>query len=120
MQENRVYELNGNAVGWIAWYIEGKNRVLEAVYVSPGHQRKGIGTQMVDFLVDQLRGIPVTSIAASVLRSGQFAVGFYRNVGFVIHNPEDTRSADYNPELRQYPLRPKPHTRDKSDRVPCA
>ena len=55
---------------------------LELIAVSAGSQRQGLGRQLFDGLVNELRGTGVSEIVLEVRASNHAAVAFYRSAGF--------------------------------------
>jgi GNAT superfamily N-acetyltransferase len=60
-------------------------RVIRSVYVDPTYQRKGVGAQLIDVLVDLAREQAVSTLSVP---SSITAEGFYRKLGFVFVRDE--------------------------------
>ncbi len=80
-QNTLVADCNGETVGF-GCYIrqpDGSGEV-SAIYILKEHHGKGIGTKLMNALMDQLHGS--TPVTLWVLQGNDHAIGFYQHYGF--------------------------------------
>lgn len=70
-------------VGVIALKSSGKEGVVRFLYVKPGFQRKGIGSELLRFLEDYAKGKGLRKLSLVVHSRASWAIRFYRSHGFV-------------------------------------
>ena len=104
VQTKRTYVrlTNGEITGWIAWEPDGQNCVLNAIYVDPAFQRRGVGSELLEFMKSQIATTPALSISAAVLKKGASAMKFYKNRGFHICDVGDVDLNQCNLDLLRY------------------
>lgn len=73
-----VAELAGEAVGTVAWMIDGQRAELTDLWVRPDCQRSGVGARLLALAVAQLRQQGVTRVHIDAEPS---AAGFYGRSG---------------------------------------
>jgi GNAT superfamily N-acetyltransferase len=80
--EARIIVANGVDVGWIQQREDGSAILLGSIYVTPAMQRKGIGTRIIQMLLDlgRQRSHPVTLAVMKI----NPAVALYQRLGFRI------------------------------------
>ena len=61
----------------------GKAALFEDLIVDPKHQRKGIGTKLVNYVIQQARAEGVLRITLLTDLENDTALGLYRKLGFV-------------------------------------
>ena len=59
------------------------------IEVAPKHQRKGIGTALINFVLDIVRKEKMYSAFVFTNHSNEGAVAFYKSTGAVIENGDD-------------------------------
>lgn len=85
-----VYKDDGKIIGTIALSIVSKNRgQLRIVYVHPEHQRKGIGTSLVNYVEDIAREMAIKELFVSTIEKAQSAMNFYQKLGYQITEKEE-------------------------------
>jgi len=75
-----VYESEGGILG-VAGLDMNEIRIL---YVSPGHQGKGIGRLLLEHIIDM---VPRALFSDIIVYSSKQAVGFYKTCGFLDKGP---------------------------------
>jgi ribosomal protein S18 acetylase RimI-like enzyme len=78
----RIIALDGQDIGWVEFRQTGDEVFLKQLYISPRHQRRGIGSQVMRLLLEEQRGA-AKSMALFVLKNNP-ALRFYRRHGFDI------------------------------------
>lgn len=76
-----VAEVHDKIVGFIHASVKGKSH-LHRLYIEPGYQRKGLGTQLYDRMEQELENYNADSIELEVLSGNEKGLGFYREKGF--------------------------------------
>ena len=82
-----VYELEGELVAYAIIYptystFRTKSSMwLEDLYVTPEHRAHGIGKEMLEFLIDEVKRLEYCRLEWSVLDWNQRAVDFYLDMG---------------------------------------
>lgn len=79
----RVIRWRGVDVGVIAVQWRAEELFVCLLEVHPAHQGRGIGTAVMQSLIDQANA-DRKPVALKVLRANQRAVGFYKRFGFVV------------------------------------
>lgn len=72
----------GEDIGWVEFRQTGDEIFLKQLYISPAHQRRGIGSTVVRRLMEERREM-AKSIALFVLKNNP-ALRFYERHGFSI------------------------------------
>lgn len=80
--DTRIITLDGQETGWVEFRRTGAELFLKQFYISPGHQRRGIGSQVLGLLREEQRG-SAKSMALFVLRNNP-AFRFYERHGFEV------------------------------------
>jgi ribosomal protein S18 acetylase RimI-like enzyme len=80
--DTQIITLDGQEVGWVEFWRTGDELFLKQFYISPGHQRRGIGSQVLGLLREKQRG-SAKSMALFVLRNNP-AFRFYERHGFEV------------------------------------
>ena len=85
-------EEDGIIAGFLAYYtnVEGGFAYIPQVWVSDNHQRKGIGGQMLNMLI---QNIPesLSSVRLEVRKNNVKAVSFYNKMGFGVIRDSDNK-----------------------------
>jgi ribosomal protein S18 acetylase RimI-like enzyme len=88
-EDTRIITLNGAEIGWVEFRQTGNEVFLKQLYISPAHQRRGIGSRVMRLLLEERRGT-AKSMALFVLKNNP-ASRFYEQHGFkVIHETHST------------------------------
>jgi ribosomal protein S18 acetylase RimI-like enzyme len=80
--DTRIITLDGQEIGWVEFRRTGDELFLKQLYISPGHQRRGIGSQVLQLLREEQRG-SAKSMALFVLKNN-LALRFYERHGFEV------------------------------------
>lgn len=80
--DTRIITLDGEEIGWVEFRQTGEELFLKQLYISPGHQRRGIGSQVLRLLREEQRG-SAESMALFVLKNNP-AFRFYERHGFEV------------------------------------
>jgi ribosomal protein S18 acetylase RimI-like enzyme len=80
--DTRIITLDGQEIGWVEFRRTGDELFLKQFYISPGHQRRGIGSQVLQLLREEQRG-SAKSMALFVLKNNP-AFRFYERHGFEV------------------------------------
>jgi ribosomal protein S18 acetylase RimI-like enzyme len=78
--DTRIITLDGQEIGWVEFRQAGDEIFLKQLHISPRHQRRGIGSQVMRLLLDEQRGA-AKSMALFVLKNNP-AFRFYTRHGF--------------------------------------
>ena len=79
--DTRIITLDGREdIGWVEFRQTGDEIFLKQLYISPAHQRRGIGSQVMRLLLKEQRGT-ANSMALFVLKNNP-AFRFYKRYGF--------------------------------------
>lgn len=83
---------NDEIIGFIAYYvnIEGQFVYITQIWVSDHHQRKGIGSIMLEQLIKKVPTV-VDKVQLEVRMNNEKASSFYRKVGFLPIREENNR-----------------------------
>jgi ribosomal protein S18 acetylase RimI-like enzyme len=88
-EDTRIITLNGAEIGWVEFRQTGNEVFLKQLYISPAHQRRGIGSRVMRLLLEERRGT-AKSMALFVLKNNP-ACRFYRRHAFdVVWETETT------------------------------
>ena len=82
-------------VGTIGCKIESKRMYIMTLGVLDAYRRFGIGSQLLDWVVEKARSEKISDLVLHVQTSNNAALEFYKNHGFVIDRTEN----DYYPQL---------------------
>jgi ribosomal protein S18 acetylase RimI-like enzyme len=87
--DTRIIVLDGEEIGWVEFRATEDEVFLKQLYISPEHQRRGIGSRLMRLLLEERRGM-AKSMALFVLKNNT-ASRFYEQHGFkVIHETHST------------------------------
>jgi ribosomal protein S18 acetylase RimI-like enzyme len=87
--DTKIITLKGEDIGWVEFRWTGDELFLKQLYISPTHQRRGIGSRVMRLLLEERRGM-AKSMALFVLKNNP-ASRFYEQHGFkVIHETHST------------------------------
>ena len=78
------YELDGELVGVMGIQSVGDVELIRHAYVSPGSQRHGVGSA----LLERLTRSPTRPLLVGTWAAADWAIGFYRRHGFDLVSPE--------------------------------
>jgi ribosomal protein S18 acetylase RimI-like enzyme len=88
--DTRIITLDGQEdIGWVEFRTTGDEVFLKQFYISPEHQRRGLGSQVMRLLLKEQRGA-ARSMALFVLKSNP-ASRFYQRHGFDVVQETPTR-----------------------------
>lgn len=73
--------------GYACYAIHSEKARLEKLYVMPGEQKKGIGTLLLNYIIEKAKPA-VGTLELNVNRENK-SVDFYKSAGFVIVRAED-------------------------------
>jgi ribosomal protein S18 acetylase RimI-like enzyme len=79
--DTRIITFKGEDIGWVEFRWTGDELFLKQLYITPMHQRKGIGSQIIRLLNEQAR--TAKSMALFVLKNNP-AFRFYERHGFEV------------------------------------
>lgn len=78
-----VAELDGRSVvGYAGFWVEGKQAHIAKLAVHPDYRRRGIGSVLLEHLLDQVRRLGLPRAYLEVRRSNVVAQELYRRFGF--------------------------------------
>ena len=84
-----VQEINGTVVGFANFgntRDEDKNSKvigeITSIYLDPEHWRKGLGTELFQFILSEMKNQEFTEVTLWVLDTNQTACSFYQKMGF--------------------------------------
>ena len=82
----------GEIAGFLAFYTntEGGFAYIPQVWVSDNHQRKGIGGQMLNMLIQNILA-SFLSVRLEVRKNNEKALSFYNKMGFVVIKDSDSK-----------------------------
>jgi ribosomal protein S18 acetylase RimI-like enzyme len=87
--DTHIIVLDGQEIGWVEFRTTEDEIFLKQLYISPSHQRRGIGSQVMRLLLEEQRGT-AKSMALFVLRNNP-AFRFYKRHGFDVMRATPTR-----------------------------
>jgi ribosomal protein S18 acetylase RimI-like enzyme len=77
--------LEDTPVGYLSWQREDDGRVkISKLYVLPQHQRRGLGSQMLEHICDISRANGAHAVWLQVNKRNERAIGAYLKAGFHI------------------------------------
>jgi ribosomal protein S18 acetylase RimI-like enzyme len=79
--DTKIITLKGEDIGWVEFRRTGDELFLKQLYITPKHQRQGIGSQVIRLLNEQ--ATTAKSMALFVLRNNP-AYRFYERHGFEV------------------------------------
>jgi ribosomal protein S18 acetylase RimI-like enzyme len=80
--DTRIIVFNGEEIGWVEFRATEAEVFLKQLYISPTHQRRGIGSRVMRLLLEERRGT-AKSMALFVLKNNP-AFRFYERHGFEV------------------------------------
>ncbi len=87
---HKIIELNRKRIGLYATTEDSVNITLDLVFLTPEYQGKGIGSQIVNNLIEEAEK-KSKSLTLKVLRSNIDARTFYENKGFQVVKEDEKR-----------------------------
>ena len=78
--DTRIIVFNGQDIGWVEFRQTRDEVFLKQLYISPAHQRRGIGSRVMRLLLKEQQGT-AKSMALFVLKNNP-ALRFYKRHGF--------------------------------------
>lgn len=81
--------VNGQLVCVASIYIDGSNARLRKFATLPSHQGKGIGSQVIAHIIDELKGLNIRFFWCDARTR---AVGFYQKFGLTVQGEEFKKS----------------------------
>jgi ribosomal protein S18 acetylase RimI-like enzyme len=97
--EVRVVVVDGSDVGWIQLRARDETVFLGSIYITPGMQRKGIGTRVIQMILDSARQ-QNQFVTLGVMKINP-ALALYTKLGFRV-----THEDEHKLYLRWAPLPP--------------
>ena len=82
-------------LGYLCFWLVADEIQLLNLAVHPDHRRKGLGRQLVNFLLDQAREKGISKVLLEVRASNQTAIALYRSFNFEVLY---TRPGYYEPD----------------------
>jgi ribosomal protein S18 acetylase RimI-like enzyme len=79
--DTKIITLKGEDIGWVEFRWTGDELFLKQLYITPEHQRQGVGSQVIRLLNEHAR--TAKSMALFVLKNNP-AFQFYRRHGFEV------------------------------------
>jgi ribosomal protein S18 acetylase RimI-like enzyme len=79
--DTKIITLKGEDIGWVEFRWTGDELFLKQLYITPKHQRQGVGSQIIRLLNEQAR--TAKSMALFVLKNNP-AYRFYERHGFEV------------------------------------
>jgi len=89
-----VAELDGRLVGYAGMWVEGNQAHIAKVAVTEGYRRRGIGTALLQQLLDQARRLGLAQAYLEVRRGNLAAQQLYRRFGFRFERVQHNAYAD--------------------------
>jgi len=80
--DTRIITLNGEDIGWVEFRQAMDEIFLKQLYISPAHQRRGVGSQVIRWLLEE-QYRTAKSMALFVLKNNA-ACRFYERHGFEV------------------------------------
>lgn len=77
-----VYELNKEVIGYIGFRAIDSNSEMMNFCMDPEYQGQGYGTEILNYSIDYLKNIGVSSILLEVRKSNKTAQAVYEKFGF--------------------------------------
>jgi len=84
-----IYEMEGRAVGVVRGNYDGSRAMIHQLSVHPHCQRRGIGTALVEAIVERFQQMGAPTVSATVIeRSLPFwqKLGFRKTSAFIVGN----------------------------------
>ncbi len=91
-------------VGFALATVAGGTADLDRIYVHPDHQSEGIGTRLLDEIIDELQTREVGLLTAVVMADNTAARRFYESRGFVTERRRRTRLPGSDFEVVEFDL----------------
>ncbi len=82
LQFIRVFEREHHAVGYLWYSLEDRSAFLLDLMVLPSHQGRGMGKEIVQALIHELRGAGADELELRVAPHNQRAIRLYKQAGF--------------------------------------
>jgi GNAT superfamily N-acetyltransferase len=86
----------GKIIGWIAYEIYPEYTFIGGLYLLIDEQRKGVGTELLNYCIDTLKGENCKLIILNVLKIAPWSIEFYRKNGFLIYDTTSEYGTDFN------------------------
>jgi len=87
--EVRIITLDGRDIGWLQTMTRGDTLFLGQLFVAPAHQRRGIGTEVMNALVDEAT-VAGQAMTLGVVKTNP-ALELYRRLGFQVTHDDDRK-----------------------------
>lgn len=81
--EVNIVTRDGQDIGWLQTRAQDGALHLRQIFIAPGAQRRGIGTQVMEMLMDRPMTLAVVKISP--------AVRFYKRLGFYVEREDGER-----------------------------
>lgn len=76
---------NGKTIAFAAYYLKNSNIYkLDKLYALPNQQGKGLGTMLINYIIDEIKSLDTTALHLNVNRYNTKAQKFYEHLGFEI------------------------------------
>ncbi|WP_187498343.1 GNAT family N-acetyltransferase [Erwinia aphidicola] len=82
LQHIRIYEHEHHAVGYLWYSLEERSAFLLDLMLLPSHQGKGLGKDMMQALINELRDAGANELELRVAPHNQRAISLYEQAGF--------------------------------------
>lgn len=99
---------NGTILSILAWTLLQGRGLIAGLATLPEYQRRGLGSQMVEFLAQQIRDIRLNEMIIAVNNSNLPALGFCYKNGFHlenVHHYDSEAPVTPNPVIHSIPVR---------------
>jgi GNAT superfamily N-acetyltransferase len=83
-------------IGWIAYEIYPEYTFIGGLYLLIDEQRKGIGTELLNYCIDTLKSENCKLIILNALKIAPWSIEFYRKNGFLIYDTTSEYGKDFN------------------------
>lgn len=77
-----VAEMDGAIAGYAGLFVPGETADIQILAVAPAYHRRGIGTALLQALLDEAQRRGVRTVLLEVRADNEPALGFYRRHGF--------------------------------------
>jgi GNAT superfamily N-acetyltransferase len=92
-----VEKLNvSKIIGWIAYEIYPEYTFIGGLYLLIDEQRKGIGTELLNYCIDILKCENCKLIILNALKIALWSIEFYRKNGFMIYDTTSEYETGFN------------------------
>ena len=79
-----LVDYHKQTVGYISYYLKDASMFLSKIYLKSSMRGKGLGREMIDFVIEQARAINLDSISLTVNKNNFQSIEAYKKLGFAI------------------------------------